>query len=61
MKSYCLKCIKDIGNIDPKVFKTINNGTMCKMWNYQNVYYQNVQNVEAKNQDSLKIKKQKDY
>ena len=28
MKSYCLKCIKDIGNIDPKVFKTINNRTM---------------------------------
>ena len=25
MKTYCLKCKKDTGNIDPKIFKTTNN------------------------------------
>ena len=28
MKSYCLKCKKDTVNINPKVSKTSNNGTM---------------------------------
>ena len=51
MKSYCLKCRKDTENINPRVSNTI----IIEQW-----YYQNVQYVEAKNQDSLKIKKQKD-
>ena len=50
MKLYCLKCRKDTENINPRVLKTI------EQW-----YYQNVKYVEAKNQDLLKIKKQKDY
>ena len=25
MKTYCLKCRKDTGNIDPKMFRTKNN------------------------------------
>ena len=48
MKSYCLKCRKDTENINPKV--------SVKQW-----YYQNVQYAVIKNQDLLKIKKQKDY
>ena len=52
MKSYCLKCRKDTENINPRVSKTSNN----RKW-----YYQSVQYVEVKNQDLLKIKKQKDY
>ena len=52
MKSYCLKCKKDAENINPRVSNTSNSKTM---------YYQNVQNVEVKYQDSLKIRKQKDY
>ena len=52
MKSYCLKCRKDTENIDPK-FPVL---VMVKQW-----YYQNVQYAVVKNQDLLKIKKQKDY
>ena len=52
MKSYCLKCKKDTENINPRVSNTSNSKTM---------FYQNVQNVEAKDQDSLKIRKQKEY
>ena len=50
MKSYCLKCKKDTENINPRV----SNTSMVKQ-----CYYQNVQGVEVKNQDSLKIRKQK--
>ena len=49
MKSYCLKCKNATENINPRVSKTSNNKN------------QNLQNVEVKNQDSLKIKKQKNY
>ena len=49
MKSYCLKCKNAPENIIPRVSKTSNNKN------------QNFQNVELKNQDSLKIKKQKNY
>ena len=53
MKSYCLKCRKDCENINPKVSNTSNG----RKWrNYQNAQY-----VVVKNQDLLKIKKQKDY
>ena len=52
MKSYCLKCKKDTENINLRVSNT-SNGKEC--------YYQNMQNVEVKNQDLLKIRKQKDY
>ena len=52
MKSYCLKYRKDTENINPKVSKTNNNRIMvlskCAIW-------------EVKNQDLIKIKKQKDY
>ena len=51
MKSYCLKCKKDAENINPRVSNASNGKKI----------YQNVQNVEVKNQDSLKIRKQKDY
>ena len=52
MKSYCLKCQKDTENINPRVSNT-SIGKTC--------FYQNVQNVEVKDQDSLKLTKQKDY
>ena len=52
MKSYCLKCKKNTENINPIVSKASNNRTMI---------YQNVQYVEVKKTDLLKIKKQKDY
>ena len=52
MKSYCLKCRKYTEDINSRVSKTSNNRTMI---------YHGAQNMEAKNQDSLKIKKQKDY
>ena len=52
MKSYCLKCRKNTENINPRVSKTSN----VELW-----YYRNVQYVIVKNQDLLKIKKQKDY
>ena len=47
MKSYCLKCRKDTENIKQ---------VTIEQW-----YCQNVQYVEVKNQDLLKIKKEKDY
>ena len=47
-KLYCLKCKKATENINPRVSKTSSNKN------------QNLQNVEVKNQDSLKIKKQMD-
>ena len=52
MKSYCLKCRKNTENINTRVSKK----TMVEHW-----YYQNVQYVVVKNQNLLKIKKQKDY
>ena len=52
MKSCCLKCRKNTENINLKVSKTSNG---------KQFYYQIVQYVTVKNQDSLKIKKQKDY
>ena len=52
MKSFGLKCRKDTENINPKVSKTSNNRIMvlskCAI-------------CGSKNQDLLKIKKQKDY
>ena len=52
MKSYCLKCRKETENINPRVSKTSNNRIMvlskCAI-------------CGSKNQDLLKIKKQKDY
>ena len=51
MKSYCVKCRKDAENINPKISKTSNNRTMvlskCA--------------ICGRNQDLLKIKKEKDY
>ena len=52
MISDCLKCRKNTENINPRVSKTSN----VEQW-----YYQKVQYVIVKNQDLLKIKKQKDY
>ena len=52
MKFYCLKCRKDTENINPRVSNTSNGKTK---------FLSNVQYVVVKNQDLLKIKKQKDY
>ena len=52
MKSYCLKCRKDTENISPRVSKTSNGRT---------VLLSKCECVAVKNQDLLKIKKQKDY
>ena len=52
MESYCMKCKKYRKNINSRVLGTSN----VKQW-----YYQNVQGVVVKNQDLVKIKKQKDY
>ena len=52
MKSYCLKCRKDTEKI---ISRVSNKVTVEKR------YYQNVQYVVVKNQDLLRIKKQKDY
>ena len=52
MKSYCLNCRKDTENINPRISKT----SKIEKW-----YYENVQYVIVKNQDFLKIKKQKNY
>ena len=53
MKSYCLKCRKDTENINPRVSKTSNGRLMvlskCPIYH------------RKKNQELLKIKKQKDY
>ena len=43
MKLYCLKCIKDTENINPRVSNTINGKTML-------LSYQNMQNAEVRNQ-----------
>ena len=48
MSSYCLECCI-ISSINPKV-------SMVKQW-----YYQNVQYVVVKNQDSLRSKKRVEY
>ena len=49
MKSHCLKCRKDTEYINPRISKTSNSILkMCNMW-------------KKKNQNLLKIKKQKDY
>ena len=52
MKSYCLKCRKDTENVNPSVSSTTNGKAMilpkCAI-------------SGSKNQDLLKIKKQKDY
>ena len=52
MRSYCLKCRKDTENINPKVSNPGNGRTMI---------LSKLQYVVSKNQDLLKIKKQKDY
>ena len=43
MESYCLKCIKYTGNIDPKIAGT---GNGKKKWYYQNVLYAIVKNQD---------------
>ena len=52
MKSYCLKYRKNTENVNPRVSNTSNSRTMvlpkCAVCN-------------SKNQDLLKVKKQKDY
>ena len=52
MKSYCLKYKKDTENIIQE-FQILAIVKQC--------YYQNLQNVEVKNQNSLKVGKQKQY
>ena len=52
MKSYCLRCRKDNEKINSKVSKTSNNRTMV---------LSKCPTCGSKNQDLLKIKKQKDY
>ena len=52
MESYCLKCRKYTGNINPQLSSTRNGKAMI----LSKLLY-----VEIKNQDLLKIKKQKDY
>ena len=51
MKSHCLKCRKNTENINQEFQKQV----MVQQ------YYQNVQYVVVKNQNLLKIKKQKNY
>ena len=53
MESYCLKCKKNTKNKNPKI-SSISNGRAMLLSKY-------VQYVAVKNQDLLKIKKQKDY
>ena len=52
MLSYCLKCKKNTESVNPKVSATSNGKTMV----LSNVLY-----VVVKNQNLLKIKKQKGY
>ena len=52
MESYCAKCNKYTKNINPRVPCTSNVKAMIS---------KNVQYAVIKNQDLLKIKKQKDY
>ena len=58
MKLYCLKCKKDTENINARVSNTSNIQILATV---KQCYYQNVRNVEVKNQYSLKIRKQKEY
>ena len=52
MKAYCLKCGEDTENIDPKTLgSSIGRATILSKWEI----------CGSKNQDLLKIKKQKDY
>ena len=51
MLSYCFKCRRNAESINPKVSKTMVKQLFC-----QHVLY-----VVVKNQNLLKIKKQKDY
>ena len=51
MKSYSLKCKKDTENINPRGSNTSNGKTML---------LPNCTKCGSKNQDSLKIRKQKD-
>ena len=50
MKSYCLKCRKDTGNINSKVLKTSNGRTMilsnCTKWGSKKSRF--IKNQEAK-------------
>ena len=50
MKTYCLKCKKDTGNIDPKIFKTTNNRLIMqsKCSNCKNKKSRFVKEQEAK-------------
>ena len=52
MKSYCLKCRKDTENINANVSNTCNGKAMI---------LSKCATCGSKNQDLLKIKKQKDY
>ena len=52
MKSYCLKYRKNTENITPEFEKQVM---------VEQCYHQNVQYAIVKNQDLLKMKKQKDY
>ena len=56
MKSYCLKCRKDTENINNFYKQKFQKKITVEQW-----YYQNVRYMVVKNQDLLKIKKQKDY
>ena len=52
MNTYCIKCRKDIENIDPKIVRTKNNRLVMQS---------KCSVCELKNQDLLKNKKQKVY
>ena len=52
MPSYCLKCRKNTGNMNPRVSNTSNGKTMI---------FQNVQYVVVKRFKDLKNKKQKEF
>ena len=67
MKSYCLKCRRDTENINPKVSNNSNGKTMtlseCAICGSKKSRFiknqEAMQYVVVKNQDLLKIKKQK--
>ena len=69
MQSYCLKCRKDTENINPRVSSTSNSKAMilseCAICGSKKSRFiknqEAMQYVVVKNQDLLKIKKQKDY
>ena len=69
MKSYCLKCRRDTENINPKVSNNSNGKTMtlseCAICGSKKSRFiknqEAMQYVVVKNQDLLKIKKQKGY